>query len=210
MQLQATLRTITGKQVNAYRKKDMIPGVLYGKHLSEPISIFFEKNPFLKVYKECGRSLPLEIVGDGINQLVLIHTIDLHPVYTTLSHVDFLVVKKWEAVHAHVELRFVGQSPVDKNKTGRVNQLLSSLEVVADPTKLPKYIDVDMTALENVHDVLFIKDLILPEWVKVVQDAEQPVVTVVSLGDENEWAGDSENAAGVIPEESAAGKETKE
>lgn len=210
MQLQATLRTITGKQVNAYRKKDMIPGVLYGKSLSEPISIFFEKNPFLKAYKECGRSLPLEIVGEGVNQLVLIHTIALHPVYTTLSHVDFLVVKKWEAVHAHVELRFVGQSPADKNKTGRINQLLSSLEVVADPTKLPKYIDVDMTALENVHDVLFVKDLVLPEWVKVTLDGDQAVVTVVALWDENEWAGTSENAAGVVPEEPVATKETKE
>ena len=52
MQLQATLRTITGKQVNAYRKKDIIPGVLYGKHLASSVNIFFQKNAFLKLYKE--------------------------------------------------------------------------------------------------------------------------------------------------------------
>ena len=40
MQLQATLRTITGKQVNSYRKKGMIPGIIYGKHLSGSRRLF--------------------------------------------------------------------------------------------------------------------------------------------------------------------------
>lgn len=206
MQLQATLRTVTGKQVNRYRKENKIPGVLYGKSLEKPLSVFFDKNSFLKVYKETGKSLPVTIKGDGIDHLVLIHTIDLNPVTTMLSHVDFLVVKKGEAVHAEVELRFINESPVEKAKTGRVNELLSTVDVYADPTKLPKYIDVDMSQLKQIHDVIFIKDLELPAGVKVENDADQAVVTVVGLGDENEGAGDSENAAGAaaVTEEAAA------
>lgn len=203
MQLQATLRTITGKQVNSYRKKGMIPGVIYGKHLSETIALFFDKNSFLKLYKEAGKSLPVEIIGEGIHQLVLIHEVDVNSVTTALAHVDFLAVKKGEAVHAEVQLRFINESPVEKNKTGRVNELLSFVDVVADPTKLPKYIDVDMSQLEQVHDVLFIKDLQVPAWVKVENDANQPVVTIVALGDENEGQGTSESAAGEVPSEEA-------
>ena len=201
MQLQATLRTITGKQVNSYRKKGMIPGIIYGKHLSETIALFFDKNSFLKLYKETWKSLPIEIVGEGIHQLVLIHEVDVNSVTTALAHVDFLAVKKGEAVHAEVQLRFINESPVEKNKTGRVNELLSFVDVVADPTKLPKYIDVDMAQLAQVHDVLFIKDLQVPAWVKVENDANQPVVTIVALGDENEGQGTSESAAGEIPAE---------
>lgn len=57
-----------------------------------------------------------------------------------------------------------------------------------------------MTKLEVVHDVIFVKDLIVPEGVHVETDSEQAIVTVVALGDENEGAGDSESAAGTAAE----------
>lgn len=186
MKLQATLRTVVGKQVNAYRIKNQIPAVIYGKHLSNPINIFFDKNSFLKLYKEAGKSLPIEITGDGINELVLIHEISVHPVTTMLSHVDFLGVKKGEAVHAEVELKFVGESPAEKNKLGRVEELLSSVHVFADPTKLPKHIEIDLSVLETAHDVIFIKDIKAPAGVKIDNDPSQAVVTVIDLHNEND------------------------
>ncbi len=206
MQLQATLRTITGKQVNSYRKRNTIPGVLYGKHTTHSTCIFFDKNSFLKVYKECSKSIPVQIIGEGIDELVLIHDIDVHPVTAMLSHVDFLVLKKGESVYAEVELCFVWESPVDKNRTWRINVLLNSIEVFADPIKLPKNINVDMSMLKNIHDVLFIKDLVLPEGVRVENNLDQPVVTVVDLGDENEGSGTSENAAGFTALEDSIAK----
>ncbi len=181
MKLQATLRTVVGKQVNAYRIKNQIPAVIYSKHIDKTINIFFDKNNFLKVYKEAGKSLPIEIIGDGINELVLIHEISVHPVTTMLSHVDFLGVKKGEAVHAEVELKFVGESPAEKNKLGRVEELLSSVHVYADPTKLPKNIEVDLSVLATAHDVIFIRDLKAPTGVKIDNDPAQAVVTVIDF-----------------------------
>lgn len=186
MKLQATLRTVVGKQVNAYRIKNQIPAVIYSKHIDKTINIFFDKNSFLKVYKEAGKSLPIEIIGDGINELVLIHEISVHPVTTMLSHVDFLGVKKGEAVHAEVELKFVGESPAEKNKLGRVEELLSSVHVYADPTKLPKNIEVDLSVLATAHDVIFIRDLKAPAGVKIDNDPSQAVVTVIDLHSGNE------------------------
>lgn len=195
MKLQATLRTVVGKQVNAYRIKNQIPAVIYGKHLSNPINIFFDKNSFLKLYKEAGKSLPIEITGDGINELVLIHEISVHPVTTMLSHVDFLGVKKGEAVHAEVELKFVGESPAEKNKLGRVEELLSSVDVFADPTKLPKHIEIDLSVLETAHDVIFIKDIKAPAGVKIENDPSQAVVTVIDLHNANDTDDSAEATA---------------
>jgi len=186
MKLQATLRTVVGKQVNAYRIKNQIPAVIYSKHIDKTINIFFDKNSFLKVYKEAGKSLPIEITGDGINELVLIHEISVHPVTTMLSHVDFLGVKKGEAVHAEVELKFVGEAPAEKNKLGRVEELLSSVHVYADPTKLPKNIEVDLSVLVTAHDVIFIRDLKAPAGVKIDNDPAQAVVTVIDFHNNNE------------------------
>lgn len=191
MKLQATLRTVVGKQVNAYRKNNQIPAVIYSKHLDKTINIFFDKNSFLKIYKEAGKSLPIEITGEGINELVLIHEISVHPVTTMLAHVDFLGVKKGEAVHAEVELKFIGESPAEKNKLGRVEELLSSVQVFADPTKLPKYIEVDLNSLATAHDVIFIKDIKAPAGVKIDNDPSQAVVTVIDLHN----ADDAEEAA---------------
>ena len=192
MKLQATLRTVVGKQVNAYRKNNQIPAVIYSKHLDKTINIFFDKNSFLKIYKEAGKSLPIEITGEGINELVLIHEISVHPVTTMLAHVDFLGVKKGEAVHAEVELKFIGESPAEKNKLGRVEELLSSVQVFADPTKLPKYIEVDLSSLATAHDVIFIKDIKAPAGVKIDNDPSQAVVTVIDLHNAND---DAEEAA---------------
>lgn len=186
MKLQATLRTVVGKQVNAYRINNQIPAVIYGKHLPKAINVFFDKNSFLKIYKEAGKSLPIEITGEGINELVLIHEISVHPVTTMLSHVDFLGVKKGEAVHAEVALKFVGESPAEKNKVGRVEELLSAVQVFADPTKLPKEIEVDISGLATSHDVIFIKDLKVPAGVKIDNDLSQAVVTVIELNNEAE------------------------
>lgn len=186
MKLQATLRTVVGKQVNAYRIKNQIPAVIYSKHIDKTINIFFDKNSFLKVYKEAGKSLPIEIIGDGINELVLIHEISVHPVTTMLSHVDFLGVKKGEAVHAEVELKFVGESLAEKNKLGRVDELLNSVHVYADPTKLPKYIEVDISTLITTNDVIFIKDIKAPTWVKIDNDDSQAVATVVEFSNDEE------------------------
>lgn len=94
MKLQASLRTVTGKKVNVYRKQGQIPAVIYSKHHKESITIFVEKNPFLKLYKEAGTSTPVQITGDGIDELVLIHKVDVHPVTTMLAHIDFLGIKK--------------------------------------------------------------------------------------------------------------------
>lgn len=202
MKLQATLRTVTGKQLNPYRKNNQIPGVIYSKHLEKTINVFFDKNSFLKIYKEAGKSLPIEITGDGINELVLIHDIAVHPVSTLLSHVDFLGVKKGVAVHAEVELQFINESPAEKNKLGRVEALLSSIDVFADPTKLPKYIEVDLAQLENAHDVIFIKDIKAPAGVKIENDPSQAVVTVIDL--HNESADDEDTTPEAAPTTSEA------
>jgi large subunit ribosomal protein L25 len=91
MELQVQKRQ-AGK-VKKLLKQGLVPGVVYGKHLEEPILVQFNKNDFIKLYKQAGSSTPIELKGD-VDQLVLIHDLQLEPVKDTLIHVDFLAVKK--------------------------------------------------------------------------------------------------------------------
>lgn len=186
MKLNATLRTVFGKKLNPYRKNDQIPAVIYATHIKEPISIFFQKNEFIKLYRETGKSTPITIKGEGIDELVLVHEVSVNPVTTALSHVDFLWVVKGQAVSAEVELIFVGESPVEKEKLGRVEQVLSTIMVKADPTKLPKNIEVDLSAIKTLQDVIFIKDLKIPKDVEIENELDQAVATAVEFSNEVE------------------------
>lgn len=185
MKLNATLRTVSGKQVNAYRKNDQIPAVIYAKHIKQPISIFFNKNEFIKLYREAGKSTPISIKGDGIDELVLIHEVAVHPVTTALSHVDFLGVVKGQAVSAEVELVYVGESLVEKDKLGRIEHLLNEVTVKADPTKLPKHIEVNLSEIKTLQDVIFIKDLKVAKDVEIENDPEQAVATAIEFSTES-------------------------
>lgn len=52
MELKAIARDVYGKKTKAYRKAGQVPAVIYASHIKEPMSIFFDKVEFLKVYQE--------------------------------------------------------------------------------------------------------------------------------------------------------------
>lgn len=185
MKFTVTERLVTGKKVKHLRRENVIPGVVYGRHVGSSIFLSFAKNEFLKVYHAVGKSMPLDLVSaDGkINQMVLIHTIQTDPVTDMVLHVDFLGINKGEKVTAEVTLRFIGSSVVEKLKLGNIQHLKDVVEIEALPKDLPKEIEVDISKIETVQDVLFVKDIVLPKGVSLKEDPEQPVVTVALLDD---------------------------
>ncbi len=115
MKLTVSSRDVMGKKVKNLRNQGVIPAVVYGKHLATSLHISIEKLPLLRAYEGAGMSTPVEISGDGINQLVLFHNLQLDPVTDRLMHVEFLAVNKDEEVSAEVPLILVGVSPFEKS-----------------------------------------------------------------------------------------------
>ena len=184
MELKALARDVYGKKTKAHRKSGTIPAVIYASHIKEPISIFFDKVEFLKIYQQAWRSTPVTITGKGIKELVLIHDITVHPVTSMLMHVDFLGVQADQEVEAEVEIIFEGTSAVEKDKLGRIEEILDYITVKAIPSKLPKSISVDVSTIETLQDVIFIKDLDIPKDVEVMHDEDQAVATAVEFKEE--------------------------
>jgi large subunit ribosomal protein L25 len=81
-------------KVKPLLKKGLVPGIVYGKHVDEPIMVQFDKIEFIKLYKQAGTSTPITLKGEDIDQLVLVHDLQLDPVKDVLIHVDFLALKK--------------------------------------------------------------------------------------------------------------------
>ncbi len=202
MELQVTKRDITGKKVKTLRREWLIPAVIYGKGM-ETINITCNKNDFVKLYRKGWVSTPITLKWDGVDQMVLIHDYQLDPVLDIATHVDFLAIKKGEKVETEVPLNITGESSIEKSWEGRVQQLKDTVHIEAIPSKLPKELVLDISKIESKDDVLFIKDLELPEWVEVkdADDVALATVAVLSGDVEEESTQAEENAAGTANDE---------
>lgn len=176
--LKAKIREITGKKVKILRKAGIIPAVLYGPKI-KPQTIEVQLQDFNKIYKEAGESSLVSLEIDGKKFLVLIHEITRNPLTLEISHVDFYQPQLDKEVEATVPLVFEGESPAIKDLGGTLIKEIQEVKVKALPQNLPHDIKVDISGLLTFEDEIKVKDLKLPEGVKLFKDPEEIIALVV-------------------------------
>jgi len=186
--MKLTVTSRQDKKAKDLRKEGLIPGIVYGKHLTTPLTVACKKNDLIKKYKEAGYSTPLTLTGDGIDQLVLIQDIQLDPVTDILIHIDFLAVNKDEKVTTEIPVKMIGESVVEKLGEGKIQLLKDFIEVEAFPQDLPHDVTIDISVIKNINDVIVVGDLKFSDKVEVLDDPEQAIVTVLIITEEVEEA----------------------
>ena len=193
MKLSVKKRDIHGKKVKNLRAQGLVPAVIYGKHVQAE-SISCVKNDLLKVYKACWYSTPVELTGD-VDHLVLINSLQLDPVSDEIISADFLAVSRTEKVAAKIPVVTFGESQLEKLNEGKIMLIKDEVEVEAFPQDLPSKFEVDISVLETVNDVFFVKDLKVSDKVTILDDPELPILTVSVLEDESAEEGEEAAAA---------------
>lgn len=182
MKLQVALRK--EEKNKDIRKEGNIPAIIYGKHLNKPVSVMCNKNDFIKKFKETGYSTPLTLEGKDVDQFVLIQDMQLDPVSDVVLHVDFMAVNKNEKVTTEVPVKLIGESPIEKLGEGKIQLLKDFVEVEAFPQDLPHDVQIDISVIEKMDDTIFVKDIKLSDKVTILDDLEQPLITVLKLAAE--------------------------
>ena len=182
MKLSVKKREIHGKKVKSLRAQGLVPAVIYGKHVKAE-SISCVKNDLLKVYRTAWYSTPVELTGD-VDHLVLINSLQLDPVSDEIISADFLAVSRTEKVAAKIPVVTFGESQLEKLNEGKIMLIKDEVEVEAFPQDLPSKFEVDISVLETVNDVFFVKDLKVSDKVTILDDPELPILTVSVLEDE--------------------------
>ncbi len=208
MELNAQKREILGSKVKSLRAEGLIPAELYG-HGKENVHLTVNAKEFAKVFKEAGESTVITLVIDKDKEPVLIHDVDVDRITDELLHADFYVVNMNEEIETAIPLEFIGESMAVKTGAGILVKAMHEIEVSALPAHLPHNITVDLGTLENLHDSIHIKDLVLPKGVKVLDDADAVVATVVEQAVEEEAAPVSVADVKVEGEEKKKEKETE-
>lgn len=184
MDIQAKKREIFGKKAKILRKEGLVPAELYGHKLDNAHLSVLAKE-FLKVYKEAGESSVVNLVLENKRVPVLIYDMSANPITGEISNIDFYAVNMNEKIRTSVPLVFVGDSPAVK-AGGILVKSIQELEIEALPADLPQHIDVDLSALVEIHNSIHIKNLKIGDKIKSFVDPEAVVATVIEMAKEEE------------------------
>ena len=177
--LSAKIRKDFGKKTKSIKEAGKIPAVVYGPGVKNA-SIIIDYKDFQKIFKQAGASslIELNIEGEKEKRPVLIHEIQKDPVSDKFIHVDFFQASLKEEVEATVPLVFFGVAFAEKELGGTLVKNITEVEVKALPQNLPHEIKVSIDGLKNFGDHILIKDLILPENVKILKKPDEIVASV--------------------------------
>ena len=205
IKLSAANRTEKGKGVaKRLRMEGKLPAVVYG-HKTAPIALTIDAKQLLNLIVE-GKSehklFGLSIEGNGkpLEKTVMIKELQIHPLKRNFLHVDFFEVAMDEEITLSLLIKLVGEAP-GVEMGGMLQQVRREIEIKCLPSQIPDTVEIDVSAL-NIGDSVHLNDIQLPEGVKVLDDADLTIATVLAPTVEKEVA--PEEAEGEVEAEAAA------
>jgi large subunit ribosomal protein L25 len=172
--LNAEKRDVIGKQVKAMRRSGKLPAVIYGRH-TEPISISLDAHTASLILGRLTSSSLVTIALDGQEYPALVREKQRDYIKNRLLHVDFLTVSLTETLRASVAVNLVGISQAVKDFNAVLVTNLQSLEVECLPADLPERIDVDISVLARPGDGVRVRDVVVSDKVRLLDDPDTMV-----------------------------------
>lgn len=194
--IEAIARKESGKGVaRKLRAAGRLPGVLYGKG-TENIPLSVDENAFIKAISHSRGerlffSLELSRESGREKHLALIKEIQRHPVNERVRHVDFYEVFMDQEVTTEVPITIVGKARGVEIDHGVLDIVRRSLRISCLPSAIPNEILVDVSSL-GLGETLHAADVVLPEGVRLADDAKATIVTITGTGDKEKSAEEEE------------------
>ena len=172
--LKGTIRTTFGKgSSRRARRAGQVPAVVYG-HGTDPRHILLDEHDTRLALRGTDNAL-IELDIDGESLLTLTKEVQRHPIRPGVQHVDFLLVNRNERVDVEIPVSVVGEAA-----PGTIHIIeLPHVVVSAPAVSIPESIEVDITGIEA-GTAVRVSDLVLPEGVEAITDAEIDVVNVAA------------------------------
>jgi len=167
------------------RREGKIPAVVYaaGKQ-NMPIQI--SVHDFSKLaHGEHGSSLESIIIDLNINKgdklttkSTIIKEIQHDFLKGDVLHIDFNEISLTKKIHTHIPVLTVGDS-IGENHGGILEHTMRELEISCLPKDLPQEIVVNIEHLD-VNQSIHVRDIDLGAKVEILNDPNQPVITIVA------------------------------
>ena len=223
----AEIREDQGKGASRrLRRSGMVPAIIYGAG-RPPRALAFDHNRVIQqLENEKFYSSVLEIKVGEKSQAAILKDVQRHPSKAQIMHLDFQRIVEDEEIKMLVPIHFLGEDVAKGVKLGggKIQHMMTEVEVVCLPRHLPEYLDLDVSELE-LDEMLKLSDIPLPEGVSIPalaqgEDADRPVVSIHVIkevvieepeeGEEGVEPGAVPTAAEAAAEEQAGEEPTEE
>ncbi len=203
--LQAEVRKECGKgPARRLRMQGKIPAVIYGKDLA-PTPLTVDPKELEKHLRgPFGRNTLFEVTFGSDKALAMIRDLTVEPVSREMIHADFYKVDLDNEVQARVPLKTTGRA-AGVIAGGKLNVTRRDLPVVCKPNLIPSEIVIDVSDI-NMHETVSVKDLQLPEGVRV---ALRPELTLAIVLEDRRAAKEAEKEAAAAAAAGGAAEEKK-
>ncbi len=172
--LTAEPRSTTGKEVKRLRRVGILPGIVYGPAIDEPQKIGIGVREFDRVFQTTGSTSLIELsIGDTMHT-VFIRGVQRHPVRNSFIHAEFYAPNLNKVTEVTVPITTVGHPAA--NTDGVLNHGRADVQVRGLPANIPQHLEVDLSKLKEIDDILTVGDLIPPAGVEILTPAEEMVV----------------------------------
>ena len=213
--LNANRRIVIGKQVKALRREGLMPAIIYGQGLDPaPISLNSHEASLILSGFSTSQLLVIDIEGD--RRTVLVRDKQRDPVTGEILHADFLEVSMTEKLRTVVPIEITGEAPAVSSLGAILVTSAEELSIECLPGDLPEVVTVDISGLVDFGDVIYVRDLDLPDAVEVLSDLDEIVVQasvptqVVEEEEEEEEELEEELGEEMEPEVIERGKKEEE
>lgn len=195
-------RKTKGKKVAQLRRQGILPGIIYGRHLDKalPIQMDYHTTSLLAAKLSSSTLITLNLEGKKYNVILRDRQRDV--IFGRLTHMDFQAVAMDEVLRTNVGIELVGEAPVLKTVDAVITQGVYSLEIESLPQDMPERVEVDLSGMLTVDDVVTVADLKLGDKVTVLTDPTEVIVSVTFAAAEAEEVSDT----GAEPEVMEKGK----
>lgn|ERR1039457_1874997 len=180
LELKVETRSKTGKGISRQlRAQGLIPGIVYGKNLKATPVTINTKELAGAISGEGGQNRLITLKGEGdLNgSVIIVKDILRDPLKGTMRHVDLHQINLDEKCRVEVAINLVGTA-IGVKEGGLLEITMHRLEVECLPGQIPEHIDLEIRKLA-VGQSLHVRDLVLPDGVKVLEDPKAAVVSVI-------------------------------
>ncbi|HEY8965304.1 MAG TPA: 50S ribosomal protein L25 [Candidatus Methylacidiphilales bacterium] len=202
--LKASVRAQVGRNaIKSLRNAGRIPGVIYGKKGTHPVSIDKKelKDALLGVSSE-NVLVDLQFSaaeGKSEAKFVFLQEVQHDPLANTITHVDLHEIAADEELHVDVPVLEIGEPVGVAVNGGLLDTVLRRLHVACLPKNLPEAITVDVSKLE-IGQAVHVGDITLPEGVRVLNPKDQIIAVVHAPKTEEEEKAATTTEAAKEPE----------
>ena len=171
--IDAQTRDVKTENAKHLRRDGMIPGVIYGQ--GDNVLLKVENLYLRRVLREAGTTNLIDVNVGGKTRTVVVKEKQSHVTRGDLIHVDFYEVDMKAKITVEAELTGVGVAAPVAEGLGTTALVLYSVEIECMPDDMISQIEVDMTLIENPDDMIYVRDLPIPDTVDVLTDPEAVV-----------------------------------